>query len=112
MVLREVVNPHGGRGKSPGRADAERSARAERIGDPADDRRANGRAAESDGEEDRDELAASGQRARKRVEEARDAVADRVVAVLDERDLADFDRIAKKVLAEFEGSAAPAPPAT
>ena len=54
------------------------------------------------------ELAASGQRARRRVEEAREAVADRVVAVLDERDLADFDRIAKKVLAAFEGSAEPA----
>lgn len=49
------------------------------------------------------ELAASGQRARKRVEQAREQVAERVVAVLDEGDLEDFDRIASKILAAFEG---------
>lgn len=45
------------------------------------------------------ELTASGQRVCKRIEEARGQVAKRVVAVLDERDLDDFERIVKKVLA-------------
>ncbi|HTB75497.1 MAG TPA: MarR family transcriptional regulator [Polyangiaceae bacterium] len=53
------------------------------------------------------ELTASGQRMRARVEEARQGIIDRIAAVLDERDIEDFDRIAKKILAAFEG---PAPP--
>ena len=51
------------------------------------------------------ELAASGQRARKRVEEAREQIAERIATVLDERDLEDFERIAKKILTAFEDSA-------
>jgi DNA-binding MarR family transcriptional regulator len=47
------------------------------------------------------ELTATGQRTRKRVEEARGRFAARVVAVLDERDLQDFDRIAKKLFDAF-----------
>jgi DNA-binding MarR family transcriptional regulator len=50
------------------------------------------------------ELSPAGQRARKRVEEARDRVVEQVVAALSERDLDDFDRIARKLLAAFEGS--------
>ncbi len=53
------------------------------------------------------ELAASGERARKRVEAGRERVAGRIAEVLDERDLEDFDRIAKKILAAFEGSVEP-----
>jgi DNA-binding MarR family transcriptional regulator len=45
------------------------------------------------------ELTASGQRTRERVEEARQGIAERVAAVLDERDLEDFDRISKKIVA-------------
>jgi DNA-binding MarR family transcriptional regulator len=48
------------------------------------------------------ELTASGERARKRVEEARKALLGRVAAVLDEEDLDDFDRVAKKLMAAFE----------
>ncbi len=47
------------------------------------------------------ELTASGKKMRKRVEDARLRVAERIVAVLAERDLEDFDRVAKKLLAEF-----------
>ncbi len=47
------------------------------------------------------DLGATGQRARRRVEEARGRFAARVVAVLDERDLRDFDRIAKKLFDAF-----------
>jgi DNA-binding MarR family transcriptional regulator len=50
------------------------------------------------------ELTASGQRACKRVEEARRGVAERVAAALDERDEEDFQRIATKILAAFDGS--------
>jgi DNA-binding MarR family transcriptional regulator len=53
------------------------------------------------------ELAASGQRARARVEEARERIAERIATLLDERDLEDFDRIAKKILAAFVGSIEP-----
>jgi DNA-binding MarR family transcriptional regulator len=53
------------------------------------------------------ELTPSGQRARERVEEARAGIIDRIAKALDERDVEDFDRIAKKILAEFEGSVAP-----
>lgn len=48
------------------------------------------------------ELGPAGQRARKRVEEAREAVAERVAAVLDDRDIEDFERIARKIVAAFE----------
>jgi DNA-binding MarR family transcriptional regulator len=48
------------------------------------------------------ELSASGQRMRERVEEARARVIEQVAAVLDERDLADFDRIAKKIVQAFD----------
>jgi DNA-binding MarR family transcriptional regulator len=44
------------------------------------------------------ELTASGQRTRERVEAAREEIIDRINEVLDDQDLADFDRIAKKVL--------------
>jgi len=53
------------------------------------------------------ELTAAGQRARDKVEEARQKIIDRIEALLDQRDIDDFDRIAKKVLAEFEGSVDP-----
>lgn len=46
-------------------------------------------------------LGASGQRVRRRVEEARARFAARVVAVLDQRDLQDFDRIAKRLFDAF-----------
>jgi DNA-binding MarR family transcriptional regulator len=47
------------------------------------------------------ELTATGQRARSRVEQAREEIIQRLATVLDARDLADFDRIAKKILAAF-----------
>jgi DNA-binding MarR family transcriptional regulator len=50
------------------------------------------------------ELTASGQRMRERVEEAREGIIEQLAAVLDERDFEDFDRIAKKILAAFEGA--------
>jgi DNA-binding MarR family transcriptional regulator len=51
------------------------------------------------------ELSPAGERARKRVEDARERIAERVVAGLSERDLDDFDRIAHKILAALEGGA-------
>ncbi|WP_438004088.1 MarR family transcriptional regulator [Sorangium sp. So ce321] len=54
-------------------------------------------------------LSPAGERMRRRVVDARDRFAARVVSVLDERDLDDFDRIASKLFAAF--SAAPAPDA-
>jgi DNA-binding MarR family transcriptional regulator len=53
------------------------------------------------------ELAAAGQRARKRVEDARERIAERIATALDEKDREDFDRIAKKILSTFEGSVEP-----
>jgi len=50
------------------------------------------------------ELTASGQRTRARVEGAREEIIGRIAKALDERDVEDFDRIAKKILAVFEGS--------
>jgi DNA-binding MarR family transcriptional regulator len=47
------------------------------------------------------ELTAAGQRARERVEEARDAIMDRITRALDERDLEDFERISRKLRAAF-----------
>lgn len=55
------------------------------------------------------ELTAAGQRTRQRVEEARDEVIARVAAVLDERDMEDFERIARKILDAFEADV-PSPP--
>jgi DNA-binding MarR family transcriptional regulator len=52
------------------------------------------------------ELTAAGERARKRVEEARARIAKRIAAVLDERDARDFDRIARKILVAFVGDTA------
>jgi DNA-binding MarR family transcriptional regulator len=52
------------------------------------------------------ELGAAGRRVQARVEKLRAQLAARIVAALDERDLEDFDRIAKKIRAAFE---APAP---
>lgn len=49
------------------------------------------------------ELSESGQRARRRVVDARGRFAARVVAVLDSRDLDDFERIAQKLFAAFGG---------
>jgi DNA-binding MarR family transcriptional regulator len=51
------------------------------------------------------ELGPAGRRAHARVDKVRAALAARVVAALDERDLEDFDRVAKKILAAFEGPA-------
>jgi DNA-binding MarR family transcriptional regulator len=48
------------------------------------------------------ELTASGQRARERVEKARDSIIAQIETALDERDVKDFDRIAKKILSAFE----------
>jgi len=48
------------------------------------------------------ELGPAGRRARARVEKLRAQLAARVVAVLDDRDLDDFDRIAAKILGAFE----------
>jgi DNA-binding MarR family transcriptional regulator len=53
------------------------------------------------------ELTASGQRARERVEQARERIIERIATVLDERDVEDFDRIAEKILALFEGPGLP-----
>jgi DNA-binding MarR family transcriptional regulator len=51
------------------------------------------------------ELTAAGERARERVEQAREGIVQRLAAVLDDRDIEDFDRIARKILAAFDGSA-------
>jgi DNA-binding MarR family transcriptional regulator len=51
------------------------------------------------------ELTPSGQRARGRVEKAREKIIERIAAVLDERDVEDFDRIAAKILAALDASA-------
>jgi DNA-binding MarR family transcriptional regulator len=48
------------------------------------------------------ELSAEGRRAQNRVEKLRTQLSARIVAALDERDLEDFDRIAKKILAAFD----------
>ena len=48
------------------------------------------------------ELTASGQRMRERVEEARAGIIGRIAGALDTRDVDDFERIAKKILDEFE----------
>jgi DNA-binding MarR family transcriptional regulator len=48
------------------------------------------------------ELTASGRRMRDRVEAAREEIIQRMATVLDERDVADFDRIAEKILTAFE----------
>lgn len=50
------------------------------------------------------ELTAAGQRARERVEQARQGIAERIAAALDDRDVEDFDRIAGKIFAAFEGA--------
>lgn len=54
------------------------------------------------------ELTAAGQRARERVEEAREEIIERLAAALDDEDIEDFDRIAKKILAVFDNPADPA----
>jgi DNA-binding MarR family transcriptional regulator len=51
------------------------------------------------------ELGAAGRRAQDRVEKLRGRLAARVVAALDARDLEDFDRLAKKILAAFDAPA-------
>jgi DNA-binding MarR family transcriptional regulator len=48
------------------------------------------------------ELTAAGQRARARVLAARDQIIAQVAQALDARDVADFDRIAQKILAALE----------
>jgi DNA-binding MarR family transcriptional regulator len=50
------------------------------------------------------ELTASGKRACERVEEAREGVIQRIAAAIDDRDVEDFERIAKKILAELESA--------
>jgi DNA-binding MarR family transcriptional regulator len=52
------------------------------------------------------ELTASGQRMRERVEVAREGIIEKLATALDERDVEDFDRIAKKILAAFEDPSA------
>lgn len=51
------------------------------------------------------ELTTAGERAKKRVDDARDRIAARLASVLDQRDLADFERIAHKILTGFETAA-------
>lgn len=41
-------------------------------------------------------------RARDRVEQAHEGIIDRLAAVLDDRDLEDFERISAKILAAFD----------
>lgn len=53
------------------------------------------------------ELTASGQRARERVEAVREGLIARLATVLDDRDVEDFERISKKILAAFEPPADP-----
>jgi DNA-binding MarR family transcriptional regulator len=57
-------------------------------------------------EEDRREyvldLTPAGRRVRDRVEKVRAEIAKQLVATLDDRDLDDFDRVARKILATFE----------
>jgi DNA-binding MarR family transcriptional regulator len=53
------------------------------------------------------ELSAAGQRIRDRVETVREGIIEQIATVLDDRDFADFDRIATKILAVF---GAPEPP--
>jgi DNA-binding MarR family transcriptional regulator len=48
------------------------------------------------------ELSADGRRAHRRVDKVRAELAARVAALLDARDLEDFDRIASKILAVFD----------
>ena len=48
------------------------------------------------------ELSAAGQRARERVLKVRGGIIERLVGALDDRDMADFERIAAKILAVFE----------
>jgi DNA-binding MarR family transcriptional regulator len=50
------------------------------------------------------ELSAAGTRARARVEGARRQIARRMAAALDETDIEDFERIARKLRAAFEGA--------
>jgi DNA-binding MarR family transcriptional regulator len=47
------------------------------------------------------ELSAAGQRVRDRVETVREGIIEQMATVLDDRDFADFDRIATKILAVF-----------
>jgi len=54
------------------------------------------------------ELTAAGQRMRERVEKAREGIIDRIDQALDERDVEQFERIAKKILAAFAATGAPA----
>jgi DNA-binding MarR family transcriptional regulator len=49
------------------------------------------------------ELTASGQRAREKVEEARERFIEEITAALEDRDAADFDRIAARILGALEG---------
>ncbi len=58
------------------------------------------------------ELTAAGQRAREKVEAAREGIIQRIAAVLDDKDVRDFDRIAKKILRAFgeSGAGARSPP--
>jgi DNA-binding MarR family transcriptional regulator len=48
------------------------------------------------------ELTAAGKRARERAEKLRSELAERLVAALDAKDLADFDRVCRKMLAALE----------
>jgi DNA-binding MarR family transcriptional regulator len=58
------------------------------------------------------ELTAAGQRARERVLKVRGGIIERLVGALDERDMADFERIAGKILAVFDDEAQPSEPRT
>lgn len=48
------------------------------------------------------ELTAAGRRASARFDQTRDELAQRIAAVLDERDLRDFERVVRKLLAAFD----------
>jgi hypothetical protein len=44
---------------------------------------------------------------RRRIEEARERIAQQVGTALDDRDIEDFERITRKILAAFDGAAQP-----
>jgi len=54
------------------------------------------------------ELSAAGQRARRRVEEAREQTAERVLSVLDAQDVESFDRLVAKIVGAFGAPTEPA----
>jgi DNA-binding MarR family transcriptional regulator len=64
---------------------------------------------EEDGRQYVLELTAAGHRMSERVEQAREGIIARMATVLDQRDLEDFERIARKLLEEFDEANGPTP---